>query len=300
MRIAVTGASGMVGQALLPFLTRHGHTAVPISRRPVAGGIVWDPRRQVIDAAALEGVDAVVHLAGENIAGGRWTAARKAELRESRVGPTSFLSRTIAALDVKPKVLVSASAVGIYGEHGDDIVDESTPPATDFLGQLAAAWEGAADPARAAGVRVVHPRFATMLSPSGGALDKMLPPFRLGLGGPLAGGRHWMPWVAIDDVLSAVLFLIEHDPLQGAFNVVSPGVVRNAEFTQALATTIHRPAVVPVPRIALRVLFGELADAALLTSIRAVPRRLEGAGFVFRFTGIGPALRHVLGVHASR
>lgn len=300
MRIAVTGATGMLGRALLPFLTRRGHTTVPISRRPVADGLVWDPRRHTIDTDALEGIDAVVHLAGENIAGKRWTAERKQVLRESRVGPTAFLASTIAGLTHKPRVLVSASAVGIYGEHGDDIVDESTPPASDFLGQLAVAWEGAADPARAAGVRVVHPRFATILSPTGGALEKMLPPFRLGLGGPLAGGHHWTHWVAIDDVVAAILFLIEQDSLHGAFNVVAPGIVRNAEFTLALAHAIHRPAVVPVPRVALRLLFGELTDAALLTSIRVVPRRLEAAGFAFQFASIGPALKHVLGGRAGR
>lgn len=299
MRVAITGATGMVGQALMPFLTQHGHTAVPISRRHVAGGILWDPRRHTIDTAALEGTDAVVHLAGENIAGRRWTTARKADLRESRVGPTSFLAQVIAGMNRKPQVLISASAVGVYGEHGDDIVDESTPPANDFLGQLAVAWEGAAIPAREAGVRVAHPRFATMLSRSGGALGKMLPPFRLGLGGPLAGGRHWMHWVAMDDALSAILYLIEHDALHGAFNVVSPGIVRNTEFTRELANAVHRPAIIPVPRFVLRLMLGELTDAALLTSIRAVPRRLEEAGFVFRFSSLGSTLGHLLDARAG-
>lgn len=294
MRIAVTGATGMIGTALLPFLEAAGHVPVPVSRRAMPGGIRWDPARGHLDAAALEGVDAVVHLAGESIAGERWNDARKRVLRDSRVGPTDLLARALAGLDRKPRVFVSASAVGIYGEHGDSVVDESTPPADDFLGTLAVEWEAAAEPARSAGIRVVHPRIATILSPTGGALEKMLPAFKLGLGGPLAGGAHWMAWVAINDVLRALLFLIEHDSVHGAANVVAPGVVRNEEFTRELGRALHRPAVMPVPRLALTMLYGELADAALLTSIRAVPGVLQRAGFVFQYPTIRDALTEVL------
>jgi uncharacterized protein (TIGR01777 family) len=295
MRIAITGASGMVGTALTPFLESLGHDVVPVSRRPLPGGITWHPDRNEIDADAFEGIDAVVHLAGESIAGARWTSERKRALRDSRVGPTALLSRTLAALKRPPQVLVSASGVGIYGDTGGAVVDESAPHAPDFLGGLAAEWEAAADPARTAGIRVAHPRLATILSPTGGALEKMLPPFRLGVGGPLAGGRHWMPWVALDDVLRAIMFMIDRRDLEGPANVAAPGLVTNAEFTRALGEVIHRPAVMPVPRFVLRALYGELADAALLASTRAVPRKLESHGFVFAFPQVAAALRHVLG-----
>ena len=295
MRIAVTGATGMVGTALAPFLAARGHVVIPVSRSANSGGITWHPERGVIDAAAFEGIDAVVHLAGENIAGARWTSERKRVLRDSRVGPTALLAGTLASLERPPRVMVSASAVGIYGEHGANVVDESTPPATDFLGSLATAWEAAAAPARSAGIRVVHPRMATILAAEGGALEKMLPPFMLGLGGPLAGGAHWMPWVALHDVLRALAFMIDREDLEGPANVVAPGIVTNAEFTAALAHTIHRPAVIPVPRFALRALYGELADAALLTSTRVVPRVLERHGFSFEYPRIDEALRQILG-----
>ncbi len=290
MRVAITGATGLVGTALSKSLLDAGHGVVPISRRPIPNGVQWDPASGHLDGSSLEGVDAVVHLAGENIAEKRWNEARKQELMASRVGPTHLLARTLAVMQRQPAVLVSASAVGIYGDRGDAIVDETTPPADDFLGRLATQWEGAADPARDAGIRVAHPRFAPILSPDGGALARMLPPFRLGLGGPLAGGRHWMPWVSIQDAVRAIVFLIEEPRLDGAFNVAAPGVVRNDEFTRALGRAVRRPAIVPVPRIALRLLFGELADAALLASARVVPTRLEEAGFSFAFPDIESAL----------
>ncbi|MBA2293315.1 MAG: TIGR01777 family protein [Gemmatimonadales bacterium] len=290
MRIAVTGATGLVGTALGTFLRKAGHVVIPISRSPAPGGVRWDPARGQLDADELAGVDAVVHLAGENIAAERWTADRKQELRVSRVGPTGLLARTIAGMKQKPSVLVSASAVGIYGEHGDAMVDETTPPADDFLGRLAVAWEAAAQPARDAGIRVVHPRIATVLAPDGGALEKMLPFFRAGLGGPLAGGRHWMPWVAITDLVRAIQLLLERTDLAGPFNVVAPGIVRNSEFTAALGAAVNRPAIIPVPRFALTLLYGELADAALLTSTRVAPARLEAAGFRFELPDIETAL----------
>lgn len=290
MRVAITGATGLVGTALGAFLRKAGHVVIPISRHRMRDGVQWDPASGTLDAAALTEIDAMVHLAGENIAAKRWTEERKQQLLDSRVGPTDLLARTLAGMKHPPTVLVSASAVGIYGDCGDAVVDETTPPADDFLGQLATRWEGAADPARDAGIRVAHPRFAPILSKDGGALARMLPPFRLGLGGPLAGGEHWMPWVSIQDAVRAVVFLIDHSSLNGPFNVSAPGVVRNAAFTQALADAVHRPAIVPVPRLALRLLFGELADAALLTSTRAVPAKLGAAGFRFELPDIEAAL----------
>jgi hypothetical protein len=290
MRVAITGATGLVGTALTAFLQKAGHTVIPISRSQIPGGVQWDPASGALNAAALVEIDAVVHLAGANIAAKRWTEARKQQLLESRVGPTGLLARTLAGMERKPSVLLSASAVGIYGDCGDAVVDETTPPANDFLGQLATRWEAAADPARDAGIRVAHPRFAPILSTEGGALAKMLTPFRLGLGGPLAGGEHWMPWVSIQDAVRAIVFLIDQSSLDGPFNIAAPGVVRNAEFTSALASAVHRPAIIPVPGFALRLLFGELADAALLTSTRAVPRRLDAAGFRFELPDLDAAL----------
>lgn len=294
MRVAITGASGMIGSALAAFLRKGGHGVVPISRSAQPGGIVWDPQAGVLDPEPLSGLDAVVHLAGENIASERWTESRRAELRESRVVPTTLLASTLATVDRKPGVLVSASAVGIYGDHADEIVSESTPPSGDFLGELAVAWEASAEPARVAGIRTVHPRLATVLAANGGALEKMLPPFRLGIGGPLAGGEQWMHWVMIKDVVRAIMFLIDQTQLEGPFNVVAPGIVRNATFTEVLAAELHRPAVVPVPRLALKLLYGDLADEALLTSIRATPARLEQAGFTFAYPNLPEALHRLL------
>jgi uncharacterized protein (TIGR01777 family) len=294
MRIAITGATGMVGRALTPMLTAAGHTVVPVSRRPIAGGIQWDPTAP-LDSAKWTGLDAVIHLAGENIADGRWTDERKRLLRESRVGPTRRLAEMLAALPTPPRVLISASAVGLYGDTGEQVATEATPAATDFLGALGAAWEAAAAPARDAGIRVVHPRFGIILSGDGGALAKMLPTARLGVGGPLGGGSQWMSWVALDDVVGAVYHLLANAALQGPVNVVAPTPVRNAEFAETLGAVLHRPAVLPVPAFVLRALFGEMADATLLASSRVAPTALEAAGYRFRFPTLEGALRHVLG-----
>lgn len=295
MRIAVTGATGMVGTALTPFLTAQGHTVVPVSRRAVPGGIQWDPEAGVIRAADFEGLDAVIHLAGENIAGARWTAARKAALRDSRVGPTALLARTLAGLARPPKTLVSASAIGIYGDRGDEVLTEASTLGDDFLGMLGAAWEAAAAPAAAAGIRVVHPRFGIILTPEGGALAKMLPVARLGLNGPLGGGQQWMSWIALDDVLGALHHCLAHQEIAGAVNAVAPTAVRNAEFAQTLGRVLHRPGVLPVPAMALKLLFGEMADATLLGSAQVVPGVLGATGYAFRHPTLETALRHVLG-----
>ncbi len=300
MRIAITGATGMVGSALTPFLTALGHTVVPVSRRATPGGIQWDPASGRLDAAAFEGLDAVIHLAGENIAGARWTDDRRRVLRESRVGPTRLLAETLARLAAKPRVLLSTSAIGIYGDGGNATLTEDSPAADDFLGRLGRDWEAAAEPARAAGIRVVHPRFGIILSPEGGALAKMLPTARLGAGGPLGGGEQWMSWIAIDDVLGALLHLLAHGTIHGAVNVVAPAPVRNAEFAGTLGTVLHRPAILPVPAFALRLLFGEMADATLLASSRVAPTVLEAHGYRFRFPTLEGALSHVLGRETAR
>jgi uncharacterized protein (TIGR01777 family) len=297
MKVAITGASGFVGAALVPFLTTGGHEVVRLVRRaPKAKDEArWDPEAGLIDAAALEGVDAVVNLSGENIAGGRWTDARKALLRSSRVGPTGLLARTLAGLKHKPKVLVSASAVGYYGDRGDVWVTEKDAPADDFLARLSVEWEKATEPASSAGIRVVHPRIGVVLSPAGGALGKMLLPFRAGLGGVVGPGTQYMSWIALDDLLGVVHHLLGRPDLEGPVNTAAPEPVTNAVFTKTLGRVLGRPTVAPVPAFALRLAFGEMADAALLSSTRVRPERLQASGYRFRFPDLEGALRHVLG-----
>jgi uncharacterized protein (TIGR01777 family) len=296
MRIAVTGASGLIGGALVPALRAGGHEVLRLVRRaPVKGDEVrWDPALRSIDAARLEGLDAVVHLSGENIADGRWTDAKKARLRSSRVGSTRFLSETLAGLARKPSVLVSASAVGYYGDRGDSWVDETAPPAADFFGELSVEWEAAAAHAAHAGIRVVHPRTGIVLSPAGGALGKMLLPFRLGLGGVVGSGRQYFSWIALDDVVGVIHHLLARSDLAGPVNASSPEPVTNAELTRTLGRELGRPTIVPVPAFAIRIAFGEVADA-LLASTRMRPERLLATGYRFRFPELEGALRHVLG-----
>jgi uncharacterized protein (TIGR01777 family) len=295
MRIAVTGASGLIGGALVPALAAQGHEVLRLVRREAraAGEVRWDPATGSIDRPSLEGLDSVVHLAGENIAAGRWTQTRKARLRSSRVGPTRLLAETLATLERKPRVLVSASAIGCYGDRGDSWLTEKEPPADDFLGRLSVEWEASAGPAAQAGIRVVHPRTGIVLSPSGGALAKMLPPFRLGLGGVLGSGAQFFSWIALDDVVGAIGHLLERGDLAGPVNVVAPVPVTNAEFTKTLGRVLGRPTVLPVPAVALRLALGEMADA-VLASARVRPERLVATGYRFRFPELEDALRHVL------
>jgi hypothetical protein len=297
MKVAIAGASGLIGGALVPALAAGGHEIVRLVRRApkTKGELRWDPEAGAIDAAALEGLDAVVNLSGENIAERRWSESRKALLRSSRLGPTSLLARTLAGLSRKPKVLVSASAMGAYGDRGDSWVSESDAPGDDFLGRLSIEWEQAAAPAAAAGIRVVHPRIGIVLSPRGGALGKMLLPFKAGLGGVLGRGTQYMSWITIDDVVSAFPHLVERDDLEGPVNVVAPEPVTNAVFTKTLGRVLGRPTLAPAPAFALRLAFGEMADAALLSSTRVKPERLLASGYRFRFPELEGALRHVLG-----
>lgn len=296
MRIVVTGASGLVGSALVPFLTAAGHDVVSAVRgTPGPGEIGWHPTAGGMSASGVAGAGAVVHLAGENIAGARWSAAVKERIRASRVDGTTLVARTVAAASPRPGVLVCASAVGFYGDRGDEEVDEGAPRGEGFLPETCEAWERAADPARDAGVRVVHLRFGVVLSPRGGALAKMLPPFRLGLGGVLGSGRQWMPWISIDDAIGAVLHAIGTPGLTGAVNAVSPGAATNREFTRTLGRVLGRPAILPMPAFAARLAFGEMADPLLLTGARVRPRRLAETGYAFRHADLESALRHVLG-----
>jgi len=297
MRVAVTGASGLIGSALVPYLTAGGHEVRRLVRRAPRdeNEIRWSPAQGEIDGSGLEGVDGVVHLSGENLAGGRWTDARKARIRDSRVGSTQLLTRTLVSLNPPPKVLVSMSAVGYYGSQGDAWVDESSPADDDFLGGLCVDWETAAASAADAGVRVVHPRLGVVLSPAGGALGKMLLPFRAGLGGVVGPGTQHMSWVAIDDVVGALHLALTSESLEGPFNLVAPEPVTNREFTKTLGRVLGRPTVAPVPAFALRLALGEMADATLLASTRVRPRRLQETGYVFRLPTLESALRHVLG-----
>ena len=296
LHIAVTGASGLIGSALVPFLTTGGHTVTRLVRsRPGAGEAHWDPARGAIDAAALEGVDAVVHLAGENLAGGRWTPQRKRALRESRTVGTRLLAETLARLARPPRVLLSASAIGIYGDRGDAPLDEASEPGAGFLPDLVRDWEAAAAPAVEAGIRVAHPRMGVVLSPRGGALARLLLPFRAGVGGPVGSGRQWWSCVSIDDAIGALHHAIVTPSIAGPFNVTAPEPLTNREFGRALGRVLRRPAIVPVPAAALRIVLGEMADAALLASARVIPRALDAAGYRFRQPTIELALRHVLG-----
>lgn len=299
-RVVVTGATGLLGQALVPQLVAAGATVTRLTRRPGAApagpGVTdsrWDPTAGTIDARALDGADAVVHLAGETVAE-RWTTAHKREIRESRMRGTRLIAESIARLERRPAVLVSASATGIYGDGGDRELTEDAPPASDFLGTVAREWEEATAPARDAGIRVAITRFGMILSPDGGALARLLPPFRMGGGGKIGDGLQWMPWIARDDAVGAVRHLIATASAQGPVNVVAPNPVRNAEFSETLAHVLHRPALVTVPAFALRLMFGEMADAVLLISQRVSGARLAALGYACRWPTLEAALRHEL------
>lgn len=283
LRVAISGARGLVGQALAAYLSTAGHDV----RRLVRGGrgrpdeIRWNPEKDEIDRQALEGIDAVVHLAGEPLSAGRWSAQRKERILASREKGTRLLAEAIAGMDRKPQVLVSASAVGLYGDRGDEVVDANSPPGQGFLADVCCRWEAAADPARQAGVRVCHPRLGVVMAGQGGMLAEILPLFRKGLGGRIGSGQQWLSWIGLDDLL-AVLELALHEPrLHGPFDAVAPHPVRQGELAATLARVLRRPAWLPVPVSALRLLFGQMADEALLASTRVRPTRLESLGFTF-------------------
>lgn len=294
MRVAITGSSGLVGTALRAHLEADGHHVAGV-RRGAAGqsGAQWDPAHGWIAEGAFEGYDAVVHLAGASIGEGRWTARRKHELRASRIDATGLLVSHLASLSSPPRTFVSASAVGYYGDRGDEILDEDAQPGTGFLADLALDWETEARGAKRLGIRVVTPRFGVVLARHGGALPRMMLPIRFGAGGPLGSGRQWMPWVTLTDAVRALTFTLVHD-VEGALNVVAPEVTRNGEFTKALAGALHRPAILPTPGFALRLLLGQAADELLLASTRAVPARLIEAGFEFAHPMLDQALDAVL------
>jgi hypothetical protein len=296
MHIAVTGSGGLVGSALVPLLTTGGHRVSRLVRKSPSGNDVpWHPAEGVRDLSRLEGVDAVIHLAGESIAAGRWTPHRKEEIRRSRVEGTRRLCESLARLSRPPKVLVTASAIGFYGDRGDEILTEDSAPGKDFLAEVCQEWEAATEPASRGGIRVVHLRFGMVLSPAGGALKKMLLPFRLGLGGRFGTGAQYVSWISIDDAIGAIHHAICNESVAGAVNAVAPVPVRNAEFTRVLARVMSRPAVFPMPALAARLAFGEMADALLLASARVMPTSLQASGYQFRYPELEGALRHLLG-----
>jgi uncharacterized protein len=297
MKILISGASGLIGTALVSALRAQGHNVARLVRPGSAASaddIAWDPMAATVDVAAMEGVDAVVHLSGANIAHGRWTPARQAVLRSSRIDTTRVLVDALASLRQKPRVFVSASAIGCYGDRGDEILTESGTIGTDFLSLLVRDWEAEATRAEISGIRTVLVRFGVILSSEGGALPQMLMPFKFGFGGRLGSGKQWMSWIALEDAVGIISSAISNENLAGPLNVVAPNPVTNAEFTRVAAAVLHRPAILAAPAFALRVALGEMADALLLASQRVMPERLLAANYAFRLPEIESALRSVL------
>ena len=296
--VILSGASGMLGTALDLALNTCKTSVLQLVRRSPSGErqLQWTPEADpaVKNSAPLEGAAAAIHLSGASVAAHRWTDAYKRELATSRLDSTRHLAKVLAALNKPPRTFLVASAIGIYGNRGDEQLTESSAPGTGFLAQLCKQWEAAAAPAAQAGIRVVHLRFGVVLGAGKGALQQMLPPFRAGLGARLGSGRQWMSWVALADVVAAILFALDHDQLSGAVNVTSPNPVTNAEFTRALGRELHRPAFLAVPAFALRAMFGQMADEALLASARVHPAKLQAAGFHFSLPEIDAALRAAL------
>jgi uncharacterized protein len=294
MEIAITGSTGLIGERLVRDLRGSGHHVRRLVRgNPAGDDIRWKPGG-ALDPAALRGVDAVVHLAGHPI-GRRWTAAERRRVLDSRVEGTRTIAEAVARADGGPQTLVVASGINVYPDAGDQVLTEDSPHGDGFLAQVVEAWEAAADPARDAGVRTVHTRFGIVLSREGGALAKLLPLFRMGLGGRFGSGRQWWSWVSLDDVSGVVRWALEQDGAQGAYNVTAPNPVTNEEFTEVLAEVLHRPAVIPVPAFAPRLLLGEVADVLLFDSLRVEPARLLEEGYTFELRQLGPALRRALG-----
>ena len=297
LRVVVSGATGLVGSALTAFLSTGGHTVLRLTRRPQRpSDIGWNPATNSLNPADLEGCDAIVHLAGESIAAGRWTPERKQRILDSRVEGTRLLAETIGRLAQPPRVFIAASAIGFYGDRGDETLDERSASGSNFLADVCRQWEAAAEPARqVSNLRLALLRFGVVLSPAGGALRQMLLPFKLGAGGVVGSGQQWMSWIAIDDVLETIHAILMRPEFAGTFNAVAPEPITNAKFTRALGRTLHRPTILPMPAPAARLAFGQMADELLLASTRVLPRQLSASGFAWRWPELGPALDHLLG-----
>ena len=295
MKILVSGSTGFVGSALCTVLRGRNHQVVPLVRGGEAAGEVrWDPLAGTLDHEQLEGIDAVVHLAGENVASGRWNAARRQRIRASRVEGTRLLAASIAQMQSPPAVAVCASAIGYYGSRGEEVMTEESGPGTGFLADVAQEWEQASAPMRDRGIRVVNMRIGVVLSPIGAALERMLRPVRLGLGGRIGDGRQYMSWISLEDVLDAIAFALDNQTLSGPVNTVSPGHLTNREFTRALAKALGRPALLPVPAWVVRLAMGEMGEDLLLSSTRVEPVRLLQTGYQFHHPTIESAFEHML------
>jgi uncharacterized protein len=301
MKVLVTGSSGLIGSALLKSLRSDGHKIARLTRSgsksqaaDPAEAIRWEPPSGSLDLAAMENADALVHLAGASIAEGRWNAARKQILRESRVDATRHLVAGLAKLKQKPRVIIAASAIGYYGSRGDEILAEASQPGTDFLAQLCRDWEAAVAAADSLAMRTVMLRIGMVLDAHGGALPRIIQPFRFGAGGRLGSGKQWMSWIALEDVVGIIRYAMQHDGLRGPVNAVSPNPVTNREFTRAIAATLHRPALFPAPRFALHLALGEMADALLFSSQRVAPQKLLTNKYPFRYSELRQALAEIL------
>jgi uncharacterized protein (TIGR01777 family) len=296
MNVAVTGSHGLIGSTLVPFLGTCGHKVIRLVRsQPQSNDVLWNPQSRQIDAEKLRDVDAIVHLAGENIASGRWTEAKKLELRKSRIESTRLLCQSIANMRRPPKVLICASAIGYYGDTGSTAVTEDGASGTGFLSELCEEWEAACEPARRRGVRVVNLRLGVVLSPRGGALAMMLLPFVMGAGGIIGSGKQYMSWISVDDAAGIINYALSHEDLSGPVNAVSPNSVTNKEYTKTLGKVLFRPTIVPVPAFAARLVFGQMADELLLASCRVNPSKLQSSGYQFQYASLENALRHLLG-----
>jgi uncharacterized protein len=301
-RIAITGSTGLIGEALIASLQTDGHTIQRVVRDPATAGpddVVWDLGARTIQAGKLEGTDAVVHLAGEPIGAARWTPEVKRRIHDSREIGTRVLAEALADLGDGPRVLVSGSAVGYYGDRADEVLTEDTAPGHDFMARVCVAWEAAADPAREAGLRVVHPRTGVVIAEGGPLIDKVELPFKLGVGGRIGSGRQYVPWISLTDHVRALRFLLDGD-LAGPVNLVGPTPATNAELTRALGQVLRRPTLLPIPPFALTALYGEMGRTLATVSQRVVPQRLQAAGFRFEHTTLLDALRVAFGVAAAR
>ncbi|MFN2492988.1 MAG: TIGR01777 family oxidoreductase [Pyrinomonadaceae bacterium] len=296
LRILISGSHGLVGKALMKALEPDGHDIFRLVRHyaGVPSEIEWSPDRYSIALARIEGFDAVVHLAGESIAEGRWTEEKKKRIRESRVKGTRLLGDALANLTQPPETLICASAIGYYGDRGDEVLTESSAPGKDFLSEVCVEWEASTALAKEKGIRVVNTRFGIILDQKGGALAKMLPPFRMGIGGRIGSGKQWMSWIALDDVVAGLKFVMTNEAVSDPINFVAPNSVTNAEFTKALGKALSRPTIFPIPAFGVRLAFGEMADALLLSSQRVEPLILKKHAFEFAHPQLDEALAHTL------
>jgi len=298
MKILIGGSHGLVGTALIKSLEAEGHEIFRLVRHAPTSKteVEWSPDRYSIALARIEGFDAVVNLAGESIAEGRWTDEKKRRIRESRVKGTKLLGDALANLTVPPKTFVCASAIGYYGNRGDELLTETSAPGDDFLAKVCADWEEATALATEKGIRVMNARFGVILDTNGGALKKMLPPFRMGVGGRIGSGKQWMSWIALDDVIGGIKFALANESVKGPVNFVSPNPVTNAEFTKTLGKVLSRPTIFPIPAFAIKLMFGEMGEALLLGGQRVAPARLAGGGFEFSYPQLEAALGHMLAI----